>query len=176
VYQQQAEIRGKVDVRKGGFGEKEKSVEDKAPRVCLSSATVPVMRAQSFAGKSCMLCGALGSHKLKCLGSAIGLCCLRKGPAVGLAVGLSQHLDNECCSSCAAALCRCHQAASQLIKGMLQLLKENKDLLVRKRLYIELGCRGDWPEVRIGGWGLPHSRSGDEGGGVGAWGIGFALQ
>lgn len=39
------------------------------------------------------------------------------------------------------------QAASQLIKGMLQLLKENKDLLVRKRLYIEMGCRGDWPQV-----------------------------
>lgn len=31
VYQQQAEIRGKVDVRKGGFGGKE--VEDKASRV-----------------------------------------------------------------------------------------------------------------------------------------------
>jgi hypothetical protein len=37
---------------------------------------------------------------------------------------------------------------------MLQLLKENKDLLVRKRLYIELGCRGDWPEVRNWGMGV----------------------
>lgn len=33
VYHQQAEIHGKVDVRKGGFGEKEKSMEDKASRV-----------------------------------------------------------------------------------------------------------------------------------------------
>jgi hypothetical protein len=37
VYQQQAEIRGKIDVRKGGFGEKDKSLEDKASRVRLSS-------------------------------------------------------------------------------------------------------------------------------------------
>lgn len=35
VYQQQAEIRGKVDVRKGGFGGKE--VEDKASRVSVRS-------------------------------------------------------------------------------------------------------------------------------------------
>jgi hypothetical protein len=34
---------------------------------------------------------------------------------------------------------------------MLQLLKENKDLLARKRLYIEFGCRGDWPQVRRAG-------------------------
>jgi hypothetical protein len=34
-----------------------------------------------------------------------------------------------------------------VIKGMLALLKQNKDLLVRKRLYLEMGCRGDWPEV-----------------------------
>lgn len=37
---------------------------------------------------------------------------------------------------------------------MLQLLKQNKDLLVRKRLYLEMGCRGDWPEVRRGGQAL----------------------
>lgn len=37
--------------------------------------------------------------------------------------------------------------SGKLIKAMLQLLKDNKDLLARKRLYIEFGCRGDWPEV-----------------------------
>jgi hypothetical protein len=30
---------------------------------------------------------------------------------------------------------------------MLKLLKENKDILERKRLYLAMGCRGDWPEV-----------------------------
>jgi hypothetical protein len=40
-----------------------------------------------------------------------------------------------------------------MIKGMLQLLKDNKDLTVRKRLYIDMGCRGDWPEVRAQGAG-----------------------
>lgn len=33
LYQKQAEIRGKVAVRKGGFGEKDKGVEDKASQV-----------------------------------------------------------------------------------------------------------------------------------------------
>jgi len=43
--------------------------------------------------------------------------------------------------------CGCVQVSGKLIKAMLQLLKDNKDLLARKRLYIEFGCRGDWPEV-----------------------------
>jgi hypothetical protein len=33
------------------------------------------------------------------------------------------------------------QATSQLVKAMLQLLKENDTLLARKRLYVEMGCR-----------------------------------
>lgn len=33
LYEQQAEIRGKVDVRKGGFGQKDLALEDKASRV-----------------------------------------------------------------------------------------------------------------------------------------------
>lgn len=33
LYEQQAEIRGKVDVRKGGFGQKDSALEDKASRV-----------------------------------------------------------------------------------------------------------------------------------------------
>lgn len=35
VYQQEAEVRGKVDVRKGGFGEKVATLEDKAATVSI---------------------------------------------------------------------------------------------------------------------------------------------
>jgi hypothetical protein len=33
------------------------------------------------------------------------------------------------------------------VKALLRLLKENKDILQRKSLYLAMGCRGDWPEV-----------------------------
>jgi hypothetical protein len=43
LYQQQAEIRGKVDVRKGGFGLKDKGLEDKASQVGGGAAAVCCM-------------------------------------------------------------------------------------------------------------------------------------
>lgn len=60
------------------------------------------------------------------------------------------------------------QVSSQLIKAMLQLLKDNKDLLARKRLYTEFGCRGDWPNVSA--W-VEKERTGGLGQGVNkVWG------
>lgn len=35
LYEAQAEIRGRVDVRKGGFGDKSQTLEDKAATVCV---------------------------------------------------------------------------------------------------------------------------------------------
>jgi hypothetical protein len=42
--------------------------------------------------------------------------------------------------------------AGQLIKAMNQLLKEHDYLPAKKRLYVEYGCRGDWPELKPKEW------------------------
>lgn len=44
------------------------------------------------------------------------------------------------------------KATTQLIKAMNQLLKEHQYLPAKKRLYIEFGCRGDWPELKPQDW------------------------
>lgn len=44
------------------------------------------------------------------------------------------------------------KATSQLIKALNQLLKEHEYLPAKKRLYVEFGCRGDWPELKPEDW------------------------
>lgn len=44
------------------------------------------------------------------------------------------------------------KATSQLIKAMNQLLKEHDYLPAKKRLYVEMGCRGDWPQLKPEDW------------------------
>jgi hypothetical protein len=44
------------------------------------------------------------------------------------------------------------QATSQIIKAINQLLKEHSYLAAKKRLYIEYGCRGDWPQLMPQEW------------------------
>eukprot|EP00882_Tetradesmus_deserticola_P025818 GHRQ01028389.1.p3 GENE.GHRQ01028389.1~~GHRQ01028389.1.p3 ORF type:complete len:108 (+),score=27.21 GHRQ01028389.1:39-362(+) len=45
-----------------------------------------------------------------------------------------------------------HAPAGQLIKALNQLLKEHDYLPAKKRLYVEYGCRGDWPELKPKEW------------------------
>ncbi|KAF6260351.1 hypothetical protein COO60DRAFT_1700353 [Scenedesmus sp. NREL 46B-D3] len=44
------------------------------------------------------------------------------------------------------------KATGQLIKALNQLLKEHEYLPAKKRLYVEYGCRGDWPELKPKEW------------------------
>ncbi|WIA29660.1 hypothetical protein OEZ86_012144 [Tetradesmus obliquus] len=44
------------------------------------------------------------------------------------------------------------KATGYIIKAMHQLLKEHDYLPQKKRLYVEYGCRGDWPELKPKEW------------------------
>jgi hypothetical protein len=47
---------------------------------------------------------------------------------------------------------KAQKATGQLIKAMNQLLKDHSYLPAKKRLYVEYGCRGDWPELQPQEW------------------------
>jgi hypothetical protein len=44
------------------------------------------------------------------------------------------------------------QAAGQLVRSITQLIKLHDYLPAKKRLYVEYGCRGDWPELKPKEW------------------------
>lgn len=44
------------------------------------------------------------------------------------------------------------QAAGQLVRSITQLIKLHDYLPAKKRLYVEYGCRGDWPELQPKEW------------------------
>lgn len=47
---------------------------------------------------------------------------------------------------------KAEKALGQLLRALGQLLKEHPYLPAEKRLYIEYGCRGDWPELQPKEW------------------------
>ncbi|KAF6260395.1 hypothetical protein COO60DRAFT_1637653 [Scenedesmus sp. NREL 46B-D3] len=52
----------------------------------------------------------------------------------------------ECTAASGMMLDGLSGVAGQLVKAMNQLLKEHDYLPAKKQLYVEYGCRGDWPE------------------------------
>jgi hypothetical protein len=54
-----------------------------------------------------------------------------------------------------------------LVKGILDLLKQDVAMPGRKLLYAEMGFRGDWPELKPPGWNPVLDRVAAAGGGEG---------
>ncbi|GBF88969.1 shikimate kinase-related protein [Raphidocelis subcapitata] len=79
------------------------------------------------------------------------------------------------------------QVVGALVKGMLDLLKQDPTLPTRKLLYAEMGYRGDWPELKPPNWNpvldrmgaapeVPAGRGGEGGGGGEGEGEGKAQE
>jgi hypothetical protein len=66
---------------------------------------------------------------------------------------------------------KAREVVGPLVRGMTQLVKDDPALPARKLMYLEMGCRGDWPQLMPPEWnpatGRPGATEALKGGGGG---------